>query len=155
LTDAVVINADGSKTETISDFKAGGVLRDKTVVTTTADGLSETDQWDGAGAGSLTRSATDVTVINANGSTTETLSNLNANSSLHDKIYTATTKDKAVVDTSADGLSTSTKWDLTGIRRPRSRGAQLLRHATKHFDCHTDGRPGQCCKDKDRSHHRQ
>ncbi len=105
LTDAIVINADGSKTETLSDFKAGGALKDKTVVTTSADGLSVTSQWDGTGAGSFTRSATDVTVINADGSTTETLSNLNANGSLHDKI---------IVTTSANQRSVTTTHDLNG-----------------------------------------
>ena len=105
LTDAIVVNADGSKAETLSDFKAGGALKDKTVVTTTADGLSVTSQWDGTGGGSFTRSATDVTVINADGSTTETISNLNANGSLHDKI---------IVTTSADKRSVTTTHDLNG-----------------------------------------
>ncbi|RVD64595.1 hypothetical protein EN751_40105, partial [Mesorhizobium sp. M4A.F.Ca.ET.029.04.2.1] len=41
ITDVTVLNADGSKTETVSTYNgAGTILIDKTVTTTSADGLT-------------------------------------------------------------------------------------------------------------------
>ncbi len=104
-TDAIVVNSDGSRTETLSDFKSGGALNDKTVISTSADGLSVTRQWDDTGNGSYSRSATDVTTINADGSTTEVVSNLNAGGSLHDKTTDVIT---------ADGLTNTITKDING-----------------------------------------
>ncbi|MET3896087.1 Ca2+-binding RTX toxin-like protein [Devosia sp. UYZn731] len=104
-TDVIVINADGSKTETISNFGVGGVLKDKSVITNSADGLSVTQQWDGTGVGTFSRTRTDVTTINADGSQTRVVSNLNPNSSLHDRTTTVTT---------ADGTSVTRTEDING-----------------------------------------
>ncbi|WP_436092708.1 PA14 domain-containing protein, partial [Devosia sp. LjRoot16] len=101
----VTLNADGSRTETLSNFKTGGALRDKTVVTTSADGLSVTTQWDATGSASFNRSKTDVSTINADGSVTRIVSNLNANGSLHDRTTTTT---------SADGRSVTSTEDVNG-----------------------------------------
>lgn len=103
--DVVVLNADGSRTRTISDFNANGSLKDKTTVLTSADGLSVTTQWDGTGAGSNTRSQTDASAVNADGSKTRTVSNFNANGSLHDR---------TIVTTDARGLSETTTRDIDG-----------------------------------------
>ncbi len=103
--DVVVLNADGSTTRTISEFKADSSLKNKRVIATTADGLSETTQYDGTGAGSYTRTKTDVTTINADGSTTRVVSNLNPNSSLHDRTTVVIT---------ADGLTRTTTEDING-----------------------------------------
>src|SRR5204863_298230 len=71
------LNADGSVTVTVMDCAPSGALLDETVTTTSANGLSVTTQQDRTGAvdGSghpvfaLTKTA--VTVLNADGSTTE------------------------------------------------------------------------------------
>jgi len=103
--DITVLNSDGSKTETISDFTGTSTLVDQTVRTFTADGLSITTQWDDTGSGSFTRSKTDVTTINADGSRTEVVSYLNAGGSLHDKSTTIT---------SADGTNVTVTKDING-----------------------------------------
>ncbi|HEY8577188.1 MAG TPA: calcium-binding protein [Devosia sp.] len=104
-TDVIVLNADGSKTRTLSSFNANGSLKEKTVVTTSADGLSISTQWDATGSGSFTGSQTDVTTIAADGTTTRTISTLNANGSLHDR---------STVITSADDRSVTTTRDIYG-----------------------------------------
>jgi uncharacterized repeat protein (TIGR03803 family) len=104
-TESDVVNAYGSKVQTISDFSAGGALEDRTVTTTSASGLSATVQRDTTGSGTFTQTETDNTVLNADGSTTETISDLNANGSL---------EDRTVITTSADGLSQTTQEDTTG-----------------------------------------
>ena len=97
-------NADGSVVVTRSDFNANGTLRDRTVTTTSASGLSVTTQRDGNGDGAFETTRTDVTVLNANGSRVETVTNQ----------VSGTTVDRAVMTTSADGLSTTTQYDLSG-----------------------------------------
>jgi len=99
---AIVLNVDGSKTQTVSSFNANGSLKEKTVVTTSADGLTITTQWDKSGGGSFTGSRTEATTVNANGSTTRVVSNLNANGSLHDKTTIVTSADKQTVTTTKD-----------------------------------------------------
>lgn len=99
---AIVLNVDGSTTQTVSSFNANGSLKEKTVVTTSADGLNVTTQWDKSGSGSFTGSRTDVTTVNADGSTTRVISNLNANGSLHDKTTIVTSADRQTVTTTED-----------------------------------------------------
>ena len=89
----------------LSNFNADGSLRDKTIVTTSADGLSVTTQWDSTGDGSIDRSSTSVTTLNANGSTSRVVSNLNADGSTHDGVTTLT---------SANGMSVITSVDTDG-----------------------------------------
>src|SRR5262249_6788059 len=104
-TDVTVLNADGSRTETRTDRDADSSLKDKSVTTTSADGLSRTIQVDAWGTGTFCVTETDVTALNANGSRTETVSDFNGDGSLLSR--TATT-------TSADGLSTTTQQDTDG-----------------------------------------
>ena len=104
-TDVTALNADGSRTETVTDSSANSALIDKTVITTSATGLSVTTQRDTTGAGTFNQTRTDVTALNTDGSRTETVSDSNANGSL---------KDKTVVTTSANGLSTTTQMDVAG-----------------------------------------
>jgi uncharacterized protein YcsI (UPF0317 family) len=104
-TDVTVLNADGSRAETASDLNADGSLKDRMVTTTSANGLSVTTQLDRTGAGTFDATRTDVTVLNGDGSRTETVSDLNADGSL---------KDRTVVTTSANGLSTTTQLDVDG-----------------------------------------
>jgi Ca2+-binding RTX toxin-like protein len=104
-TDVTVLNSNGSTTESISNFNANGSLKSRYVETISDDGLSKTKQWDTAGSGAFDQSATDIVVLNADGSTTETLSAYNANGSL---------KSRSTITTSADGRSQSTVSDLNG-----------------------------------------
>ncbi|WP_316172279.1 FG-GAP-like repeat-containing protein [Bradyrhizobium sp. SZCCHNRI3037] len=107
-TDVTVLNPDGSKTETTSDVSANGTLRDKTVVTTSASGLSVTTQQDRTGSGSFDHRRTDVIALNADGSTTEIVSDFSGNGTLLDDV---------VVTKSANGLSVTTQRDNTGSGR--------------------------------------
>src|SRR5262249_18421207 len=72
-----------------------------------ADGLSRTVQTDATGDGVFKRTQTDVTVLNADGSQTETVTNRNGNGSLHDV---------SIVTTSASGLSVTAQSDVDGNR---------------------------------------
>ncbi|MBZ9840490.1 adhesin [Mesorhizobium sp. CA3] len=101
-TDIIVLNADGSRSETISDLNASGGLKDKTVITTSANGLSITTQMDGTGAGTFSRTTNDVETLNADGSITEVSSDLNPNGSLHDKTTTTTSASRMTITTARD-----------------------------------------------------
>src|SRR5262249_36021567 len=99
-------NADGSHTITLSDF-ANGSLKDQSVTIVSANGLSTTIERDPTGSGTFSQERTDVTVLNPDGSRTETVRDFNpANPSV--------STDQMIVTTSANGLSTTTQWDLTG-----------------------------------------
>ncbi|CAN7196120.1 calcium-binding protein [Mesorhizobium sp. LjRoot246] len=104
MTDVIVLNADGSKTETITNLDAAGAVKDRTIVVTSANGLSKSATW--AGVGSTTsRSKTDVTVLNADGSTTQTVDYKKANGSL---------ESRTVATVSADKLTTTVTTDVNG-----------------------------------------
>ncbi len=121
-TDVTVLNADGSKTETISDLNASGALKDKVVVTASANGLSVTTQMDGAGAGTFSRTNTDIKTLNADGSSIEVVSNLNANGTLHDKATTTISVNKMTVTTTRDINGDGTV-DQTVIRQVNADGS--------------------------------
>ena len=72
-TETVAIAANGSKVDTISDLDANGTLLDQEIITTSASGLSVTTQWNDSGKG-IDKTRTDVTVLNADGGKTETVS---------------------------------------------------------------------------------
>ena len=110
-TDTTAINADGSTTETIANNNKNGLTSEK-VVTTTANGLWKTTQVDANGAlnsGSpvFNLTTTDDTVLNSNGSRTETVTNTSANGA---------TMSQFVTTTSADGQTVTTNryLDVTG-----------------------------------------
>ncbi len=63
-----------TKREIIEDFSNDGTLLSKRTITTSGNGLSVATQTDADGDGVLDRDVTDVTVLNADGSKTETLS---------------------------------------------------------------------------------
>src|SRR5262249_11503256 len=102
-TDVTVLNADGSKTETITDINANGSLRDQTVRTISANRLTVTTQTDANGDGHI--GETETAGTNPDGSVVDTVSLLNPNGS--PKFQTVTT-------TSADGLSVTTQRNNTG-----------------------------------------
>ena len=81
-TDSLVIQTKGSTVRTVSNFNSNGSLRDKSIATTSGNGLSVTLQRDYNGDAVYDLTTTDVTVLNADGSQTETVTNKNANSSV-------------------------------------------------------------------------
>ena len=103
-TDVTVVNVDGSLVETISDFTPAGVLKDRKVVTTAANGLSTTMQLDLDGNGSFER--VDAIVFGVDGSKTETITRSNSSN--------GALVQKDVLATSADGRSRSLQRDTDG-----------------------------------------
>ncbi len=104
-TDIVVISADGSRTETITDKAANGLTRAQVTKSVSGNGLSATAQADLDGDSDIDLSTTDVTTLNANGSRTRTLSDTNGDGSLRARV---------IAVTSDDGLSQTTQYDLNG-----------------------------------------
>jgi hypothetical protein len=98
-------NDDGSQTVTISDLNANGTLRGRTITTISADGLSKTSQFDLSGLGDAINTGTDITVLNADGSATRTVTDYYADGSL---------MGKSVFTTSANGKSVTTTVDIDG-----------------------------------------
>ncbi|MGO6739893.1 hypothetical protein ACC732_15450 [Rhizobium ruizarguesonis] len=95
--------ADGSTIQTFSDFSAN-VLKDSKKVTTSADGLTQTIEYDSDGNATVDKKTTSTTVLNANGSKTTTVKDF----------VGSVTKSITLTDVSGDGLTTTTKWDTTG-----------------------------------------
>ncbi|WP_245434756.1 hypothetical protein [Rhizobium anhuiense] len=104
-TDVTVLNADGSRTETISKKGTGDALISRTTANVSASGLSKTTSWADA-SGNAVRSMSDVTVLNADGGTTETLSYFKADG--------ATLESKTVTTVAAHGLTTTVTTDVDG-----------------------------------------
>lgn len=105
--DSVVsVSRDGTNQiiETTTTYSANGVMLSKTVKTTSADGLSVNKQTDSFGLGSYDTTESDVTVRNANGSSTETA----------ERRTKGFLVNKSVVNVSGNGLTTTTATDLTG-----------------------------------------
>lgn len=111
-TNVTVLNADGSRTETVSYF-TGTTLTSRYLTKTSANGLSITSQSDPAGAGTYAQTSTDVTVINADGTRTRTVSSTKADGSLISKFITTTNAAGLIVSTSEQrtGLATQTVSD--------------------------------------------
>lgn len=111
---SAVLNQDGSTTETISTYSGAGAARtlaSRSTKTTSADGLVATIETDTNGDGTTDRSSRSATVLNANGSKTQTFTNFGPGGSI---------KDKSIVDTSANGLVGSTQWMANGTSVTRS-----------------------------------
>ncbi|KQT65829.1 MULTISPECIES: beta strand repeat-containing protein [unclassified Aureimonas] len=107
VTSTTVLNSDGTRTTTLTTSISGPsalVLKDKTVTDVSADGFGKTIRWDLNADGTFEKSQTTQTVLNADGSKTETISNF-AGSTLTSRYLTTT---------AGNGLSTTTKWDPTG-----------------------------------------
>src|SRR5262249_32961801 len=104
-TETSVIASNGSLIKTVADYSVSGALEDRTVTTISASGLSSVIQRDTTGSGTFTQTTDDVVVVNADGSQTETVTDLNADGSL---------RDQQVITTSANGLSKTIQDDTTG-----------------------------------------
>jgi len=105
-TDVTVINADGSRTETTSDYNFNAATVDQTTVTTSASGLSHTMFYDLNGDGVTDQSTTDVTIINANGSQTETVTDYIGGTGGTVRDVTTTTSGIIVANADRAGLET-------------------------------------------------
>jgi hypothetical protein len=111
-TDALVINADGSSVLTSTTRSRSAALLSSEVTTTTANGLSKTTQSDLYGLGRVERTRTDVTVLNADGTRTETITDKHNDASLASRSVTTTTSAGQVIsraiDTDGDGKNDKT-----------------------------------------------
>ncbi|WFU04668.1 DUF4214 domain-containing protein (plasmid) [Rhizobium sp. CB3171] len=115
-TDVTVLNADGSRTETVSYF-TGTALTGRYLTTTSANGLSVTTQSDLTGAGTYGQTSTDVTAINADGTKMRTVSSTKADGSLLSKFVTTTNANGEIVSTNEQrtGLATQTVSDTMEV----------------------------------------
>ncbi len=103
--ETIVVAANGSSVDTISNYTPRNVLIDRTVATTSADGLTRITQVDADANGSWDTTTTEVTVKNGDGSSTKTTMLTNSNGSI---------RENSVVTTSANGLTVTTQADLDG-----------------------------------------
>nr|WP_188311850.1 hypothetical protein [Salinarimonas soli] len=135
----VTHNADGSTTVTNTMRNPDGSRAGEIAGTTSGDGRTVTLKEDTDGDGVVDAVQTRVTVVNANGSETETLSNTTAAGRLLDRTVTQTSADRATVTiqrdatgdgitdqsetrtTLADGSKTFTVSDLSTSRQARER----------------------------------
>ena len=104
-TDSITLNADGSQTETVASSNRAGLIRE-TVTKTFANGLSTIRQVDangavnGSGAPIFNRVTTDNTVLNGDGSRTETVTATSANGATIGQTVTNTSADQQTITTS-------------------------------------------------------
>ncbi|WP_288192343.1 hypothetical protein [uncultured Phyllobacterium sp.] len=102
-----VLYANGSKTHRTDTFAASGagfILKGREVVDISSDGLAKNRQWDLDGDGVLERSQSETTVLNSDGSNTQTIV----------KFLNGVFNRRHIITTSADGLMITTKRDSTG-----------------------------------------
>src|SRR5262249_16673337 len=122
MTDVITLNNDGSRTETFSHL-TGTVQDDQVVTTVSATGLAKTTQWNGVElkdpflasslvltTGNLTE--TDNTVLNTDGSQTETISDVVGRTNFSG--VSQSQQDQLVISTSANGLSVTRQLTATG-----------------------------------------
>ncbi len=101
ITDTTTLNADGSRTQDVKTFNGGAsaTLTSRYLTTTSANGLSVSQQWDPAGAGTYSQTSTDVTALNADGTKIRTVTNLRADGSVISKSVTTVDKSGNIVRT--------------------------------------------------------
>jgi Ca2+-binding RTX toxin-like protein len=104
-TSNLVLTADGASVETLSDYSNTTTLRDRRVVTRSADGLSRKTTWDVDGDGAIDSSFSTVTTIAADGARSQT-------ATVYDKAGKILSR---VLDvTSGNGSTQTTSWDVDG-----------------------------------------
>ena len=104
-TDIVTVDGNGVVTETKTAFGDDGTLLSKSTRVTSADGLSTTVGFDHYGRATSDRVAIDRTVVDADGSATETTEHRSADGTLIDR---------TIITTSADGMSETRAVDTNG-----------------------------------------
>ncbi|KQO53860.1 hypothetical protein ASF08_17175 [Methylobacterium sp. Leaf85] len=116
--------ADGSTVIDRRAFNADGSLASETVSTVSADGLKRTLTFDTSGDGVIDIVQTDLTVNNADGSRTETLTNANASGILQDKVTTTTSADRKTItilrDPDGNGVVDQKEVDVTASSGAKS-----------------------------------
>ncbi|WP_298922493.1 DUF4214 domain-containing protein, partial [uncultured Roseobacter sp.] len=100
-----VLNADGSRTTTVTTSNGDGSLRSKSAVTVSDDRLTTTAQADVDGNGVFEREESSTTLLGADGSRTTTTQNRAANDAL---------LSQSKVEMNDDGLITTTSVDADG-----------------------------------------
>ena len=137
------LNSDGSRTEVFNNPDPWGY---DTTTTTSATGLSKTVQMSGAVNDfdpMLTMNATDVTVLNADGSTTQTITSAITQTTSNSTGGTS----KSVITTSDDGLSQDRparrqqRWPFRPDRRHGGR-RRREHHGDRHAPQLRHGRAG-------------
>ncbi|WP_306260413.1 LysM peptidoglycan-binding domain-containing protein [Pararhizobium sp. IMCC21322] len=112
----VTLNADGSRQTTTSNFNSDGSLRDRILITISADTLTTTTIWKGADD-STTKTETKSDVVNADGSSTQTVTTLKADGTLQDETISVTSADgtnaRTTIDIDGDGTVDQTFVDTT------------------------------------------
>lgn len=98
----IVTNADGSTVETLQGRDRDGSLAFTNRIMRTADGRRKTTSFDDNGDGVSDRAQTDELAIAADGTRTRTVTHLNADGSLRQKVVTATSVGGGMVTTSLD-----------------------------------------------------
>ncbi len=107
--EATITAGNGVTTKVMSNSSAAGSLKDKATITTSASGTETDFAFDSDGDGIIDRLRTDKVVFNADGSRTETVTDLASDGT--------TVLDKVVSTTSADGLSKTQSYQLDGSGR--------------------------------------
>lgn len=107
-TDTTILNSDGSRTKTVASFNADGSLKDRSILTTSGNGLSQHLQNDLDGNGLVDLDRTSTRALNADGSTTTTVVDKNTDGSLRHRFVTTVSDDglQTVVEEDRDGNST-------------------------------------------------
>ncbi len=102
-----VIGDDGTVTVTETNLNSDGSLQSQMVTESSDTGLESTTTYDADGDGAYERSVDSTTVLNADGSTTQTV---------EEKAEDGTVYRRTVTDTSRDGWTTTTRedWDNDG-----------------------------------------
>jgi len=124
-TQSSITQQDGRHTDTVTKQNPDGSLQSQVTTVTTADGLAVTTEQDRDGDGQSEIVQSDITVINADGSHTETVSRQGANASLLSKTESTVSangffsEDRA--DLNGDGIFDSTVTSRTTINADGSK----------------------------------
>ncbi|MDE3238078.1 MAG: matrixin family metalloprotease [Paracoccaceae bacterium] len=121
--DVTVLNADGSRTDTVTDTAKNGLQFGQTVTKTSGNGLSVTTTRNEDGKVDFT--TTDVTVLNADGSRTETVTRNDESGAV---ITSTATK------TSANGLSRDTEIQESAAGTPEVNDVEIAYQKTINSD---------------------
>lgn len=105
--ETTIKGGDGRVTTTFSNFNDDGSLKDRVIEVTSANGLSSTTTFDGDGDGVADRVISDATVINPDGTRTQTVSKYDADGT--------TLLGRSIIATSADGRTRTTQTQLNGL----------------------------------------
>ncbi len=129
-TDTTVLNANGSQTETAANYNQAGLISE-TVTTSYPNGLSTVTEEDangavnGSGVAIFNLMTTDDTVLNSNGSSTETVTDTNANATTIEQVVTITSADQQTItiDRYLDETGTISTADQTETVQTQANGA--------------------------------